>query len=277
MSAEEGFATIYRIVHIQSGKAYVGHTATDKKHRFARHRASLRKGSHHSKYMQNAWNKYGEHSFLFEIIEVCPEDQKLIREQWFIDNTESSFNYAKVAGSRKGCKQPPEEVERIRQMMMGNQYTKDRIIPEDEKKRRADANRGGKRTDEQRATMSKAMRGVAHPNSVGHVVSQETRAKIKAATDATRPTMHGKSHRPESKLKSSISNKLSKLIRFHNRSGNDLSVQLALVKTQLNSSSIQQMTSIIEIIHVNWAQGAEFILDHINGITENSLRCDPSD
>lgn len=50
------------------------------------------------------------------------------------------------------------------------------------------------------------MKGVPHPNAVGHIVTPETRLKIKLATDATRPTMKGKHHSEETKAKIKASN-----------------------------------------------------------------------
>lgn len=190
-------ATVYRILHIATGRCYVGHTTKRVAARFAEHRYLLRAGKHHSKFLQNAWVKYGEYAFVFETLEECDEEHKLVREQHFMDQLESCFNTAPVAGSRKGCPQPPHEVERLRKQMKGNQYTKGRVVPEDEKERRAAAGRGKKRSPETRARMSAGMKGVPHIKARGRVVSEETRAKIREATDATRPTMAGKRHSPE--------------------------------------------------------------------------------
>ncbi len=219
MSEIEDRSTIYRIVHVDSGRCYIGHTSAALRFRLSQHRATLRKGSHHSPFLQNAWTKHGEDAFVFETIEICPESDKLIREQHFIDTEQSDFNHCKVAGSRKGCPQPAHEVERIRQMMKGNQYTKGRVQPEDERQRRSATMKGREQTPEHRAAAKAAMKGVPHPNAVGHVVSAETRAKIKAATDATRPTMTGRHHSEASKAKASASMKAVIAARGHWNTG----------------------------------------------------------
>ncbi len=183
MSELSDTATIYRVVHSASGRCYVGHTSAPVRFRFSQHRTALRKGRHHSAYFQKVWSKYGEDAFLFEVIEVCAEADKLVREQHWIDTLKSAFNHCKVAGSRLGMKMPPHEVERLRQMMKGNQYTKGRVMPEDERARHGAPNIGSKRTPAQRANMSAAMRGVPHPNApkVRPPHTAEVKAKIKAA------------------------------------------------------------------------------------------------
>lgn len=59
---------IYKIRNVVNGKFYVGSTINQKQ-RFDDHRRLLRKGKHHCKHLQAAWNKYGEDCFKFEVIE----------------------------------------------------------------------------------------------------------------------------------------------------------------------------------------------------------------
>lgn len=178
-------ATIYRIVHTDSQRCYVGHS-THGLHRFRRHRQLLADGAHHSPYLQNAWTKYGQDAFAFELLEACPEGQKLLREQFYIDTLNSVFNYARVAGSRAGVPLSPSEVEALRQRMMGNQRSLGRKHPPDEIERRASFHRGRKRSDESRARMSAGMKGVSH--GMGHEVTEATRQKISAANKGHRNT-----------------------------------------------------------------------------------------
>lgn len=199
---------VYKIIHVETNRCYVGHTSKKSHIRFNQHLRLLRTNKHHSKHLQNSWNKHKEESFLFEVIEYCTEETKIVREQHYIDSLNSEFNVERKAGtSRIGTTQPRNLVERQRVRMKGNSYTKGRIMPDDEKEHRAAMNRGSKRTLEQRATISEAMKGVPHPNAIGHIVTSETRRKIKEATDATRPTMNGKQHRQDSKEKASSSMK----------------------------------------------------------------------
>ena len=56
-----------------SDKKYIGST-TDIKRRLKDHRSSLKYGHHKNKILQNAWNKYGESSFCFTIVEVIESE-----------------------------------------------------------------------------------------------------------------------------------------------------------------------------------------------------------
>lgn len=77
---------IYKIVNINNGKFYVGSTINTRE-RFRVHRKRLRKGNHHCHHLQAAWNKYGEKSFVFLVIETIPEDQSLqeAEDKWLIE------------------------------------------------------------------------------------------------------------------------------------------------------------------------------------------------
>ena len=60
---------IYQIRNLVNGKVYVG-SAVNLQHRRREHRSDLRNGNHHSIKLQRAYNKYGESSFAFEILEI---------------------------------------------------------------------------------------------------------------------------------------------------------------------------------------------------------------
>lgn len=78
---------VYRIRNIRSGKFYLGSAAGSKgiSGRFSTHRSKLRANTHNNPKLQAAWNKYGEASFVFEVIEQCSVKQCLVREQWYLD------------------------------------------------------------------------------------------------------------------------------------------------------------------------------------------------
>jgi hypothetical protein len=54
----------YRIRRVKTGDLYVG-SSGNFKIRKKIHLTDLRGNRHHSRYLQNAWNKYGEASFVF--------------------------------------------------------------------------------------------------------------------------------------------------------------------------------------------------------------------
>jgi group I intron endonuclease len=63
---------IYRITNLVNDKFYVG--STNNAHtRFQVHRRALRRGKHHCRYLQAAWDKYGEQKFRFEMVELVDD------------------------------------------------------------------------------------------------------------------------------------------------------------------------------------------------------------
>jgi hypothetical protein len=49
----------------------------------------LRKGKHGNTFLQRAWTKHGEQNFVWTIAEECPAEERLRREQWWIDHHKS--------------------------------------------------------------------------------------------------------------------------------------------------------------------------------------------
>lgn len=90
---------VYKIANKISGKLYIGSTI-NLKNREQRHFKNLKDGTHHSKKLQNAYFKYGQEIFLFEIIEsydIVENELLLEREQYWIDFYDS---YKKGYNSR---------------------------------------------------------------------------------------------------------------------------------------------------------------------------------
>lgn len=80
-------ACIYGIKNKINGKYYIGQSINFIS-RKSRHLFLLKKGDHHSKYLQNAWNKYGEDNFIFEILEenISLENVKIKEKEWIEKN-----------------------------------------------------------------------------------------------------------------------------------------------------------------------------------------------
>ncbi|MGH7974976.1 MAG: GIY-YIG nuclease family protein [bacterium] len=75
---------IYKITNTLNGLLYIG-SSKDIKDRWFEHKFKLRRNVHSSKYLQEDWNRYGENIFTFEIIEECSKNNKLQREQYWLD------------------------------------------------------------------------------------------------------------------------------------------------------------------------------------------------
>ena len=75
---------IYKITNLIDKKIYIG-SACYLKRRKRQHFSLLKNNIHYNKHLQNAWNKYGEKNFKFEIIEECDKEILLKREQCWLD------------------------------------------------------------------------------------------------------------------------------------------------------------------------------------------------
>lgn len=75
---------IYIIKNTVTNKVYIGQSKNIT-HRFNIHKRRLQNNSHENIYLQRAWNKYGENSFTFSILEKCKQSKLTEREQYWID------------------------------------------------------------------------------------------------------------------------------------------------------------------------------------------------
>lgn len=102
---------IYSIRNIVNHKQYIGSSNNIFK-RIREHRQGLRKGDGINNHFQNAYNKYGENSFEYNIIEKCKEEIKLVREQYYLTLLKPEYNGSYNVMANTG--QPRSEVSKQR-------------------------------------------------------------------------------------------------------------------------------------------------------------------
>jgi len=149
-----------------SGKRYVG-SAVHFGRRWSIHRVQLRKGTHHSKALQRAFNKYGESGLVFRKLFICSKEDLLFYEQRTFDVLKPEYNMCLIAGTTSGIKLGPHSPERIAERV-------NKII-------------GQKRTLQQRLNISISRKGQPSKNkgiktgkpawNLGKKSSEETKAK----------------------------------------------------------------------------------------------------
>lgn len=110
---------VYLIVNTLNDKVYVGSASISFKQRWKGHRDELRGDRHKNRHLQRAWNKYGESSFEFVILEVCKQSSCVDREQYWMDfyevmNKDKGYNISPTAGSTFGVKFSEAVLERHR-------------------------------------------------------------------------------------------------------------------------------------------------------------------
>jgi len=160
---------VYAIRNIKNGKMYVG-SSSNVKSRWNNHYNTLKKSKHHSVKLQRAWGKYGEDSFVFEVLEYVEKDELIEAEQQYMDfyeaYTECGYNVSAVAGAPQlGRKHTEESRARMRAAQKNRPP-----ISEETRKKRSESCRAAKSTPEARARQSEISKNL--------VISPETRKKI---------------------------------------------------------------------------------------------------
>lgn len=74
---------IYSIYSKSQNKYYIG-KSIDIHKRFLKHKSDLRLNQHHSKYLQNVYNKYGEDDLVFQVIQECSYEESGELEKYYI-------------------------------------------------------------------------------------------------------------------------------------------------------------------------------------------------
>lgn len=111
---------IYLIFNKINGKQYIG-SAVNFTQRKAEHIRTLRGKRHKNKHLQNAWNKYGEDSFEFSILEYVDNVENLIFvEQRYMDFFKPQYNKCPVAGNMLGFRHTMESRAKMREASLVN-------------------------------------------------------------------------------------------------------------------------------------------------------------
>lgn len=169
---------VYEILNTVNGKRYVG-SAVLFRTRFAVHRHELRRGEHHSKKLQNAWDKYGQEAFVFRKLFVCAKDMLTFYEQRAIDTFNPEYNILKLARSSLGYKHAPEALARMSKAQRSRPPREGRPLSEETKQKIGDKNRGRVVSESTREKLRAARAGKTPARGMQH--SLEARAKMSAA------------------------------------------------------------------------------------------------
>lgn len=97
---------IYIITSCINGEIYIG-SAVNIKQRKQQHFKHLELNKHHSIYLQRHYNKYPD-DLWFGILEFCPKENLIEREQYWMDTLHPKFNICPNAGNHLGFKYSEE-------------------------------------------------------------------------------------------------------------------------------------------------------------------------
>ena len=124
---KDNLTGVYRILNTVNGKQYVGSTGRSLGGRRRHHWDALRHKKHGNRHLQAAWLKYGEDSFEFHVLFVCPPEWAILFEQFYIWHLNPEYNIAPVAGSSLGREKTPETREKLRRANLGKKQSPEAI------------------------------------------------------------------------------------------------------------------------------------------------------
>jgi group I intron endonuclease len=111
-------AGVYEIWNRTAGLFYVGSAVSLKRRG---HYNLLQSGKSHNLRLQQDFNKHGEESFFFRVLDFCRDEELICVEQRRIDERqfETLYNVAPIAGNTLGYRFTQEQIERVRKARVG--------------------------------------------------------------------------------------------------------------------------------------------------------------
>ena len=165
---EKEYFGIYYIMCLNTKKIYIGQTRESFYRRWIFHKWNLKNGIHNNKHLQNAYNKYGNESFEFGVLEKFPVSEKDIvtkdilskREMWWIsyyNSHKDGYNLTDGGETQDGKNVPEASRKRVGEMnrkrMIGTKLSKET------KDKMSLAHKGLVKSDEHRRHLSDSLTG----------------------------------------------------------------------------------------------------------------------
>jgi group I intron endonuclease len=177
-SEHKNSSGIYSITNIINGKRLIGSTGCFAR-RFRLYKSDLNTGDYQNKYFQNSYNKYGTDSFKFELINLCPKENLIELEDYYMaafNTMDRNYGYNLQTANRK-------------------------TMTDAIKKKIGDSNRGKPRSQELRERLRAANTG--KKQSV-ETIDKRVRTFKKLLNELCHGWNLGSKHSPEANLAKSI-------------------------------------------------------------------------
>lgn len=188
MSSQIG---VYLITNTVNGKCYIGSTSIGFNIRWGIHRRELLRQSHGNIILQRAWNKYGEYSFEFSILEIVDSKENLQeREQYWIDlfknNGVELYNILPMAYTPVGVKRNAKTRKNMSVAQSG------RSLSEETKRKISQSKLGKRHSEATKKKMSQSHMGKTH--------SDVSRQKISQSKTGVSPSPEARRKMSEAKI-----------------------------------------------------------------------------
>lgn len=166
---------IYQIRNVVTGKCYIG-SSKHIEQRWEEHRTELSLGRHVTRPLQNAWDKYGETSFVFEVLQEL-SDETTVEEltgwetEWLELRWPTGYNINRFGGRPPGFIGPHtrESKDRISQSLLNRSKGSRKLKgprPESVKEKLRRALRGRRHSVESREKMRESNRRDPSPEHI---------------------------------------------------------------------------------------------------------------
>jgi len=193
--ANEEFGLIYKFLNVKNQKCYIGQ-AVNLPRRKSNHITRLRRNVHTNPHLQSAFNKYGEDSFYFIVLEDGIPVAKLAnREIFWVKFLEPEYNIAARGGiPMYGRKQTKEAIEKIGNASKGNKNTLGMKHSEETKAKMRISSPHRKHTDEFRTKIGQLKKGNKY--TLGYKHSEESCRNMSQSMMGNKNSL-GFKHTPE--------------------------------------------------------------------------------
>ncbi len=109
--------TLYEIRNEIDGRKYVGVTSRNVELRWREHRSELKSNRHRNRYLQAAWNKYGENAFKFLVIEIHDSLDALNKaEESYIATHTNLYNLAKGGNANQHAQETKNTISNVQKV-----------------------------------------------------------------------------------------------------------------------------------------------------------------
>lgn len=187
ISSSDKVSGVYCIQNLKTRDKYIGSSCNIRK-RIGVHLRELKKGKHHSKILQRAYDKYTIDNFIFYIIEL--NDTPLISEQYYLDLLKPKYNISLNAiAPMLGRKHSKHTLSLFKKRkttkgLTHPHYGKKATM--ETRKKQSEIRKKFKWSDEVKSKMSKTAKRI---NSIGRVNWENIKKKIKDSNGYTHDSL----------------------------------------------------------------------------------------
>lgn len=183
---------IYEIVNCEDNKKYIGYSKYIER-RIKRHFKKLSKNLHENSYLQNAWNKYGEESFSYFIIEELDPNLLKEKESEYIKLLDAKHpnGYNLTDGGDGIVNLDEKSKDKIRKAQMGNKNRLGAVLSQKTRNKISVGNKGKVISNKRKKELSDNWLGNKNPN-YGKQISEESKMKLSESLKGRIPWNKGK-------------------------------------------------------------------------------------